>query len=414
MIAWIIIAIRNLFRNPRRSLATMASVALGYAAINIFGGFTVYVFTSLANGYIYAEGSGHLSIFKKGFLTEGQFDPGKYLLTQEDVAAVRRACSQDSRIVIATPKLNFNGMISNGKASTIAIALGVIPADVASIRARARGNLGKVKFFSGRALEDSSETSVGLSTGLAQKLKLEMDSDAMLTGATIEGQMNALDVRVAQTFNIGSDVLNDKVMVCPLGLAQAMLDTTSVDRMGVLLEHTEDTEAVRESLSRALAERDLEIQSYVVLSPLYRQVKEMFVVIFVIMFIIVMAIVLMSVVNTIGMAVVERTQEIGTLRALGLKKHGIIRLFALESAALGVAGSLAGFILTMLIIWLIETGAPTWVPPGVAVRVPLEVYFVPDYLTITFVCFVFFSIVAAVFPARRAARQNIIAALGHV
>ena len=60
---WISLAIRNLFRNTRRSVTTVAAVALGYAAINIFGGFANYMFASIQDGHIYEQLNGHVQIW---------------------------------------------------------------------------------------------------------------------------------------------------------------------------------------------------------------------------------------------------------------------------------------------------------------------------------------------------------------
>ena len=68
MLTWLTLATRNLLRNGRRSLFTIAAIGLGFLAVNVLGGFTAYIFTSLQDSYIYAEANGHLSIFKSGFL----------------------------------------------------------------------------------------------------------------------------------------------------------------------------------------------------------------------------------------------------------------------------------------------------------------------------------------------------------
>ena len=82
MLTWIKIAFRNLGKNRRRSFFTVLAIGLGFAAVNVFGGFTAYLFTSLEDGYIYAQGNGHLTVFKKGFLTHGKLDPVRYLLSE--------------------------------------------------------------------------------------------------------------------------------------------------------------------------------------------------------------------------------------------------------------------------------------------------------------------------------------------
>ncbi len=75
MLTWVKIAFRNLLNNRRRSFFTISAIAFGFAAINLLGGFTDYVFKGLEESYVYAYGNGHLSVFKQGFLTEGALDP---------------------------------------------------------------------------------------------------------------------------------------------------------------------------------------------------------------------------------------------------------------------------------------------------------------------------------------------------
>jgi putative ABC transport system permease protein len=108
----------------------------------------------------------------------------------------------------------------------------------------------------------------------------------------------------------------------------------------------------------------------------------MFRVIFGFLFIIVLIIVVVSVVNTMGMTVMERIREIGTIRAMGVKKRAILKLFALESLLLSCMGCILGMGFTLLGWGLVKVLEPTWVPPHISMRVPIEVYLVPG----TFPC----------------------------
>ncbi len=210
-----------------------------------------------------------------------------------------------------------------------------------------------------------------MARGLARLLDLELGSNAVVFTGTVEGQMNALDLEVFQLFDASSDAMNDKFMIVPFGFAQKLYDTDGADRIAVLLGETELTEPVRDELDSALAKRglDLEIKTWREMSEWYRKVKEMFDIIFLFLFIIVFIIVVMSVINTMSMVVLERTREIGTLRALGLKRKGVILLFAIESSLLGILGTLWGFFATILSLWLVGVLKPTWVPPGIANRI---------------------------------------------
>lgn len=415
MMTWITLAIRNLFRNRRRSLFTILAIALGFAAVNTLGGFTEYIFTNLRDSYIYFQGNGHLTVYKTGFLKEGKLNPTQYLLDEADVAIVKEVASQHPEVLIVTPQLHISGLLSNGKISTIFIAVGRVPSDIGAIHARARGMLSKVSPFEGKPLEDDVAYGVGLSRGLAEEFNFGIGSNPVAMATTVSGQVNALDAQVYQLFTSPVEALEDKLMVVPLKFAQDLYDTTSVDRLAVLLNDTHLTNAMRLQLAEELTARGLnvEVKTWDEQSAFYTKVKQMFDIIFLFSFLIVFTIVVMSVVNTVSMAIMERTREIGTLRALGVKRRGIVGLFAMESMLLGVFGSILGVILTIIIWAAIGFFRPTWVPPQIALRVPLEVYLVPHYMLDSVLLLVSLSLISASLPARKASRLEIVSALGH-
>jgi putative ABC transport system permease protein len=57
---------------------------------------------------------------------------------------------------------------------------------------------------------------------------------------------------------------------------------------------------------------------------------------------------------------------------------------------------------------------PTYTPPGVSVLVPLVVHLVPQAMVILMGCLIILSLMAAIVPARRAAKQKVVDALWHV
>ncbi len=418
MTTWARFAGANLLRNRRRSFYTIMAIAMGYAAVNIFGGFTAYIFKNLEDSFVYSQANGHLTVFKKGFLTEGRVEPLKYLINRNEMETIRRACRSIPQISLTTPQLQIMGLLSNGRVSTIFIGTGRIPSDISKIQIRSGGILARMKhkFYTGRMLEDSILHGAGLSFGLADKLHLSIGSDAIAMAPTVDGRVNALDMEVFQTFSVPVEELNDKVVRTPLQFAQSLYDTDSVDRMTILLEDDQHVALLKDKLKHELDQNnvDMEVKSWQELNPFYTKVKKMFDIIFIFIFIIVFVISVTSVVNTLSMSVIERTREIGTLRALGLKRGGIVRLFAMESAMLGLLGCALGLAMTAAIWSLIKIWQPHWIPPNIVVSIPLEVYLVPSYLLVTFLFLVFLSAVVAVLPARKAAGKSIVDALGHV
>jgi putative ABC transport system permease protein len=415
MLTWIKLAIRNLFRNARRSLFTILAIALGFVAVNVLGGFMAYIFNNLQENYIYGEANGHLTIFKAGFLDKGKLDPTRYLLTESQLKNIEHVAARHPQVLVTTAQLGVSGLLSNGQVSTIFIGTGRVPSDVEKIRKYANTANKRIRQYDGQPLTDGDTSGIGVSHGLAQALNLPLGATAVAMSPTVSGQINALDARLVQLIDSPIEVLDDKLTIVPLKFAQSLYDTRSVDRVTLLLDRDTDVDAFRTVLMRELQQSglDVDIRTWGELSPFYTKTKKMFDVIFVVSFVIVFMIVVMSVVNTFTMAVLERTREIGTLRALGVKRHRIVGLFSMESVVLGGFGSLLGIALTLLVITSVSWLEPTWVPPQMARRVPLQIYLVPVYWVFSTLMLLLLSTAAAILPARKAAHMAIPNALGY-
>jgi putative ABC transport system permease protein len=411
MIKWIRLALRNILRNKRRSLVTLLAIAVGFAAISLFRGYSSHMYSGLKIMAIRGEGLGHLTIFKAGWLEKGKLDPEKYMFSKSEIERISKLVTDETGVVLATPQINLSGIVSNGTVSTIFIAQGVVPRDDRTIK----GTWAAFRPIKGEGLNEKKSYGVEMSQDLARFLNLAPGKDGVVMAPTLGGQMNALDIHVSGVYDTGSDATNDKYMRLSFNFAQSLLDTEKADRIVVLLENTEKTEKMRTLLLAKLAAAGIacEIKTWNELSLFYSKVRGMIDMMFLFIFCIVLVIVVMSTVNTMGMAVLERTKEIGTLRALGLKRRGISMLFAMEGGLLGLLGSLIGVVLHFCVWAAIRAIEPTYTPPGVSNPVSLTVDLVPQALILLSICLIILSLIAAIMPAKRAARQNIVNALGH-
>jgi len=126
-------------------------------------------------------------------------------------------------------------------------------------------------------------------------------------------------------------------------------------------------------------------------------------------------IVVFTVVNTMTMSVMERVGEIGTARAMGVRRAGVRWQFVVEGLMLGIIGASAGVILaTALAIWFNHAGI-TYTAPGQARAVPMRLLTNDTVLLWrVWLVLVVISAAGALFPARRAAKMNVVDALRHV
>ncbi|MGH8560282.1 MAG: ABC transporter permease [Methylococcales bacterium] len=414
---WVVIAIRNLLNNGRRSLFTIVAIMLGYAAVILFDGFTGYMYTGIKESVIFAQGSGHLTVFKSGFLEKGKLHPERYLIGKEEVETLQRISEKMDNILVLAPELHINGLISNGQISTVFVAAGRVPSQLARMKSQAKSRLASAKYYQGEPLSDADIYGVGVGSILAEMMGFSAGSaEAVVIAPTVDGEMNALDARIKQTIGAGNEVLDDKMMLVTLAFAQRLYDTDAVDRVRILLRDEQLLPETVQALERAFAAQDLdlEIKKWIELSPFYIKVRNMFEVIFVFVFVIVITVVAMSIINTLGMAIMERTREIGTLRAMGINRFGVIRLFVIESSILVLIGAALGLAIAVIVCFLIDLLQVTWVPPQVSVAVPLEIELLAGHMLVVFLFLELLAVLAAFFPARRAAFQTIVDALGHV
>ena len=414
------LALRGLTRNRRRSLVTLLAIALGFAAIALFAGYTHNVFDGLARQSIHGELLGHLTLSKRGMRMEGKLDPERYMLTAGEVEQITKLVEAEPHVKMVAPRLAFGGLISNGRASTIFIAEAIEPAAMARLQEGAFSTAGEDSgMFDNqkKKLDPAHDDVVELSEGLVDILHLQENGLAAVLVNTLSGQANALDVTVGHKFNTGNAGSNDKFAFVTLALARNLLDAEGrADRLTILLDDASQTEAVRQILLPKLRDAgfDVEIQTWQELSDFYNQVRGMFDMIFGFIFSIVLTVVLMSVANSMGMTVVERTREIGTLRAIGLKRWGVVRLFTTESMLLTVIGCTVGLLVTLGVRWGINVAHISYTPPSSASPVPLLVDLDVGRVVFTFVLMAVVGTLAAYLPARRAAKKPIIDALGHV
>jgi len=405
----LILGLRNLRRNFRRSLTTALSIAFGFAAVALFSGYTKDVYRGLGEQAIHGELLGHLSLARRGMSKEGRLHPERYLLKTDEIEKIRAIVAHELPAAHLAPRLSISGLASNGRVSTIFLAEGIAPADMAKLRGPHAKSPG--------ALTPDQPHGVTVGKGLAALLGLKTGDEASMLVSTLHGQADMANVTLTGTYSTGNAGLEDKAMFVPLALARSLYDANGrADRLSLLLPDIAQTEAARTRLaaSFAAAGLDIETTTWQENSAFYRQVKGMFDMIFSFILSIVLAIVVMSVTNAMSMSVIERTREIGTLRAIGLRRLGVVKLFVTEAVLLVAIGCLAGLVLTVLVRAGVNAADISYVPPNGTGRVPLLVGIDAGKMIFTFVVLGVLGLTAAIFPARRAARQPVTESLAHV
>lgn len=462
------LALRNLLRNRRRSLTTLSAMVVGLVAMLIFGGYARNAILATQTGYV--QYHGHLQIQHKGYFLYGSGNPVAYGIAdyQRIIDAVKNDPILRPMLVVVTPSLRLNGIagnFANGVSKGI-VAAGVVVDD--QNRMRKWDDYGSASYAPPIALGNTPSDLAVIGTGVARLLQLcaplklsdcpsadetgvadsvsrnAPDAPANiaalsaleqanapragsnhieLLAASVRGAPNVTGLNVVRAENWGVKEIDDSLIVMHLQQAQRLVfggAAPQVTAIQIQLAHTAQIPAARARIEQLLASQfkgmPLEILDYETLTPIYKQVIQFFDSMFGFISILIYVIVLFTVGNTMSMAVVERTTEIGTLRAIGQRCSGIRSLFVCEGVLLGLIGAASGIAIALPIAYVINHSGMTWAPPGYSYQYPVMVRVWGDNKLMfgTAISLAIVAVVSAWWPANRAAKLNIVDALRHV
>ena len=275
------------------------------------------------------------------------------------------------------------------------------------------------RLTAGRDLDTKpgGETEALIGTGVARSMNVKPGDGLTLLAVTSDGALNGIDVQIAGLVNTGFKEVDDRYLRITLPSAQRLLQSDRVTNLVVGLDRTENTDLVAAALTPRLhgLPQQLVLKKWIDLAAYYKQVRSLFSTIFIFLGVIVFFMVLMSSVNTLLMAMFERTREIGTMLAMGTPRSWIVALFVLEATLLGVLGAAAGVAAGNLLgVLLNHSGLHLPPPPGTTVPMAFRVLHVPSLMIGSSLLVIASLALASILPAIRASRLQIAEALAHV
>lgn len=410
-----LIALRNLSRNRRRTLLSLSVVTVGFVGMLLTAGFIRYSFAGLSEAVI-KGGLGHLEITTTTAPDEGVSPADRSgrppVLT--DWRSMRDAIEQRPHVRAVGAVVQFAGVATNGENSASFMGLAVEPDREQRMGMDVRLREG-VNLSTGTAGADLDEALLGV--GLARALGAHPGDTVTVMAATPDGSLNAVDMTVTGLFTTGLQELDGRVLKTTVASAQRLLGTENVTSLVVGLDDVDATaqaEADLRGLGSAGPE-PLSVLNWETRAPFYGQVRALYGGIFAFLGTIVGMLVALSISNTMLMSVLERVREFGTLLAIGTSRAHLAVLLMFEALWLALIGGVAGSILGMGLVLVINASKIEMPPPpGAADPIDLALTVVAvDFLWI-FLGMTAILLLAAVPPLLRVVRIEIIDALGHV
>jgi putative ABC transport system permease protein len=382
----------------------VAAVGFGVAALLLAAGFVQWMIWATREGTI-QTGLGHIHIVKPGYLAEGQADPMAWLLPADSPVPAEIAGLPDVRAV--APRIAFNGLVSRGDATISFTGEGVDPE-------RERLLSPHLIISAGENLSPHDPDGILLGRGLAANLGVQVGDRVVLLAHAASGGINAVECTVRGLFNTVSRAYDDSALRVPLPIAGKLLRTTGAHRWIVVLRETESTDRVLVSLKSHFDGQGLEFIPWHQIADFYTKTAALLSRQIGVVQFIIAAIVVLSISNTLTMAVLERTAEIGTSMALGRRRREILRQFVLEGLSIGAIGAALGLLIGGgLALLITHFGIPMPPPPGMAEGYRGRILLSSELAASAVLIALATALLASIYPAWRASRLDVVDALRH-
>lgn len=333
------LAWKNIWRNKVRS-----SIVIGAIALGLFAGTFM---TSFISGWMQHQVDldinnqiSHIQIHQEIFLDN--YDINDYFL-RSDVEPVLK--SNDS-IEHVTYRVKLVGMLASA-ANAAGLNINAVDVPEEILVSNLYENIPDT---SGNFLQDGKPMRIVISKRTAEKLKVKLNSKVVLSFQDTSGTSVSLAFRVGGLFKTTNSVFDEgNVFVKKSDIFELTgLPIDAVHEAAIMLNKPEACEQIRDELRAALP--GMKVQDWKDMSPMLKLSAEWqgFMSTFILgIFLFALA---FGIINTMLMAVLERTKEIGMLMAIGMSKRKIFRMIMMESILLTAVGSIIGVIIALIII----------------------------------------------------------------
>jgi putative ABC transport system permease protein len=400
------IAWRNIWRNKRRSLIVLSSVAVGLVAILLNDGLSIGMVRQIFENQIGSHVS-HIQIHSKGFndnkvIQNSMTDPGR----------VGEVLARTPGIVHYSPRVVTYGLLSSAVNSSGCIIVGIDPAMEREVTTISRSVV-EGTYLSGKRHE------VVIGKELAEKLNVGLGDKVVGMASTMSGSVGADMFRVVGLFQTVSSEFDKSYMFISLENAQDMLEMgTAVSEFAIITRDRRQAEQISDQLASALGP-SYEVLTYADIMPLMISQMRIYEESMYIVYVIVGLAMIFGIINTMLMSVFERIREFGVLMSIGMKNSRLVGMILMEAAVLGVVGAVVGLLAGLaLIIPLSHSGlnlsmfseSLTSFGTGSVIYPVLRFSAVVESMVII----PFVAVIGAIYPALKAIRFEPVRAIRYV
>jgi putative ABC transport system permease protein len=406
------IAVRNLLRYKRRTLLTASLIGIGVVFVLLFVAVTGS-FKSMMIGQITDSMLGQLQVHRKGYLASIENLPLNLNLKLQAYQKLENVLTSQSEVDAFSPRIKFGGMFSTFVETTNIRINGVYP----------DRELKAVPLLASRVTNGGNKSlergEIWIPELLAKSMKVNVGDTAVIIATNKDGSVNGKQFKVTGVLeSVTGPGGRDGYIHIEDAMEVLRMEEMEISEVAIRLKDFNKVNAFTDRLENLLSKEVnkqgtslFEVHSWEKISPFYNIASMIDIMTFFIK-IMLIAIVLISIMNVMIMAVYERIREIGTIAAIGTLPGKILSMFVVEGFCLGLVGAVAGNILALIIMFIINHSGMTF-NFGRQTLVVSAVIAATEVLMISGIVIVI-SVIASLQPALKASRMEPIKALRHV
>ncbi len=351
-----VLAIKNLFANPRRTIISITSLIICMIAVLFLISFIKAIFWGVAEGTIRSK-TGHLQISNRK-LSEKR-NENHFLYGVSEYKSIVKEVEEIAHVEVIAPRIVFSGLVGKSGRTTIYEGIGVVPEKevvINSFEYIVDGNDLDPKVPQGGIVGNILGDSIGVKTG----------DNLLVLSSTAYGGINAINMILLGTKQ--SEISDyDRVMLkMPYNLATELVGTDIPSYLVILLTKTEHTGIVKTYIEKIIKDRNLEdiiVQDWKELNPEYEKVVSVYTRIFSYFSVILGLVVFLSISNLLMMSFFERLKELGVMGAIGIPRNTSYMIFIAEALVVALISCIFASLLHFIILNIINLFGISMPPP---------------------------------------------------
>ncbi|MFW5976357.1 MAG: ABC transporter permease [Bacillota bacterium] len=406
------LALKNLTRHKKRTIITAGVIAIAIFFYIFLDSLMLGMTNESFNSIINFE-SGHIQIADSRYWDKKDDLPLDNLI--KDNESLAEDLKSEEKVKAVSPQLQFGGNLNNGTDELPVTIRGVKPDNIREVFAF------QDQFVEGSWFQED-EYGVVMGKELADLMELERGDYVTLLVRTKEDSFNTIEGEISGLVHTANPEVNSSVVYVPLNLAQNTLNTENeVSQLILRLNNQNSADMVAGEINEKFNNEKSSLSAYTwedsaqfVVNMGKAQEAENQIILGIILLI-----AAVGIVNTVILSALERMNEIGMMKALGLKVREIVLVFSIEATGIGIIGGIVGCILGAISVELFSIYGIDFMNMvgeemssfGIPVIGRIYGEWNPDAFIFVFSFSIIVSMIVSIFPSWWAARKDPVDAL---